>query len=248
MTAPVRRQALPPIDTETQSYYRRYINMPPLAHRLPAPVTPHMVLANLTVEQLDNNMFQHAVRELVMAGYPMPKTLADRPGPDRMMMPLVADTDSGDIDAMFAENMLAMIAMWIQAGHSGGSAPFALGMMEKVLSWNTLTPLNNLPDEWYEHGAMDDTPANFWQSKRRPEAFTTDPRLNSYYLLDDRTWFGRTIYKVLGRGLRTWLQNSHQYWIYTKHTTKPHPIYPAAGATTASTPILKQPAKHIRKS
>jgi hypothetical protein len=222
--------------------------MPPLAHRLPAPVTPHMVLVNLTPDQLDNRMFQHAVEELVIAGYPMPKTLADRPGPDRVMIPLVADTDSGDIDAMFAENMLAMIAMWIQAGHSGGSAPYALGMMQKVLSWSTLTPLTNHPDEWYQHGGPDDSGTDFWQNKRRPEAMTSDPRLNSYYLLDDRTWFGRTIYKVLGRGLRTWLNTSHQYWVYKKHTTKPHPTYPSPGATTASTPILKRAPKHIRPS
>lgn len=250
MTSPVRRQALPPIDDDTPSYYRRFISMPPIADRLPAPITPHMVLQNMTPDQLDNNMFQHAVRELVIADYPLPKTLADRPGPDRMMIPLVADTNSGNIDAHFAENVLAMIAMWIQAGHSGGSAPMALSMLDHILSFQALTPLTNHPDEWYQHGGPDEYGTDFWQNKRQGDCFSTDPRLNTYYRLEHRTWFGRSwVYKkLLSRGVRKWLQNSHQFWIYKKFTTKPHPAYPAPGATTASTPILKQPGKHIRPS
>lgn len=221
--------------------------MPPTASRVPAPVTPKMILLNMTEEQLENNMFQHAVKELIIAGYPMPKSIADRPGKNLTPIPLVAD-DNTDPDAHFTENLLAMIAIWIQAGHSGGSAPMAVAMLDQILSYRTLTPLTNNPDEWYQHGGPDDEGTDFWQNKRRGEAFSTDMTLQTYYLLEDMTWFGRRVFKHLNRGLRRWIQNSHQFWIYKKHTTKPHPLYPMPGSSTGSTPIIKRAAKHTRPS
>lgn len=221
--------------------------MSPTASRVPAPVTPKMILLNMTEEQLQNGMFQHAVTELIAAGYPIPSSIILRMPPQKGIV-LRADDPQSDPDSHFTENLLAMIAIWIQAGHSGGSAPMAVSMMERILSFKTLTPLTNNPDEWYEHGAPDNTPAGFYQNKRRGEAFTTDPQLRTYYLLEDRTWFGRTVFKYLNRGLRRWMQDTHQYWIYKKHTTKPHPLHPMPGTTTNSTPIVKQAPKHIRPS
>lgn len=222
--------------------------MPPTASRVPAPVTPKMILLNMTEEQLENNMFQHAVRELIIAGYPIPSTILLRMPPQKGIV-LRADDTHDDPDAHFTENLLAMIAIWIQAGHSGGSAPMAVAMIDQILSYRTLTPLTNNPDEWYEHGQIDDeTPAGFWQNKRRGEAFSTDPLLREYYLLEDMTWFGRRVFKHLSLGLRRWINSSHQFWIYKKHTTKPHPLYPMPGSTTGSTPIIKRVAKHTRPS
>lgn len=227
------------------SYHRRYMTMPPTASRVPAPVTPKMILLNMTEEQLENNMFQHAVRELIVAGYPIPSTIVLRMPPQKGIV-LSSDGTSTDPDAHFTENLLAMIAIWIQAGHSGGSAPMAVAMIDQILSYKTLTPLTNNPDEWYQHGGPDDYGTDFWQNKRRGEAFSTDPLLRTYYMLEDQTWFGRRVFKHLNNGLRRWIQNSHQFWIYKKHTTKPHPLYPMPGSSTGSTPIIKRAAKHTR--
>lgn len=248
MPAVTRRSALPPVDDSTPSYHRRYMTMPPTASRVPAPVTPKMILLNMTEEQLENNMFQHAVQELIIAGYPIPSSIILRMPPQKGIVLQSSDTHT-DPDAHFTENLLAMIAIWIQAGHSGGSAPMAVAMMERILSFNTLTPLTNNPDEWYQHGQIDDvTPEMFWQNKRRGEAFSIDPTLQTYYLLEDTTWFGRRVFKHLNRGLRRWINGSHQFWIYKKHNTKPHPLYPIPGSSTGSTPVIKQAAKHTRPS
>lgn len=60
--------------------------------------------------------------------------------------------------------------------------PLARQYLEKLLSFNALSPLTNNPAEWTALPMGDTT---VWQSNRWPDAWSKDPNHNTYFLISE---------------------------------------------------------------
>lgn len=78
-----------------------------------------------------------------------------------------------------------VVQAFADMGHSGGSAPYAIAYLEKLLKWEPLSELTDDPAEWIDRHAEGMTPLPMWQSKRNPEAFSTDGG-KTYTLLSEQ--------------------------------------------------------------
>lgn len=83
-----------------------------------------------------------------------------------------------DNDEKFNESMIKAVEAFAEYGHSGGSASYAIPLLNDLLLFKNITPLTNSSSEWM----LVDT--NLWQSNRNPEAFSTDGG-KTYYLLSE---------------------------------------------------------------
>lgn len=81
-------------------------------------------------------------------------------------------------DDDFNEGIVKVIQAFADMGHSGGSASYAIPLINDLLQFKNVTPLTDNPSEWNEVGT------GMWQSQRCSEAFSTD-RGKTYYLLSD---------------------------------------------------------------
>lgn len=61
-------------------------------------------------------------------------------------------------DAM-CDHILKMVDVFAEEGHSGFSAEYAIGILQKLLRWQPLSPLTGEDDEWNEEDG-------FFQNKR----------------------------------------------------------------------------------
>lgn len=95
----------------------------------------------------DSTLVGHAERELRLAG------LFD---------------DDADYGGAIAEAAMQIVRTFASQGHSGGSAAMTLAIVEKLLRFETLTPLTSNRDEWTE------VADGMWQSKRNPAVFSSD--------------------------------------------------------------------------
>lgn len=68
-------------------------------------------------------------------------------------------------------------------GHSGGSASVAVPTLQRLLSFEALTPLTDDPGEWEDRSEVSGYP--IWQNVRDSRAFSEDGGL-TYYLLHER--------------------------------------------------------------
>ena len=59
------------------------------------------------------------------------------------------DEDS-DYDGMIPEAVMALMKVFSDGGHSGGSAPLAISIFNKLARFEPLTPLTGQDDEWME--------------------------------------------------------------------------------------------------
>jgi hypothetical protein len=60
---------------------------------------------------------------------------------------------SGDeMNEAMSEHILKMIDVFDEEGHSGFSAEYAIGTLQKLLRWEPLSPLTGEDDEWSECG------------------------------------------------------------------------------------------------
>ncbi len=91
------------------------------------------------------NMQKWAERELELAGYK------------------AADTEEGPMKWL-REGTLDLLEVFGKQGHSGGSAPHAVRIFERLASWKPLTPLTGKDDEWEKSG-------DHWQNKRASNVF-----------------------------------------------------------------------------
>lgn len=83
------------------------------------------------------------------------------------------------------DGFLKVIQAFADMGHSGGSAPFAIGIISDLLQFKPLAPLTDDPDEWYFHGEEQwGEKGGVWQNRRHGEAFSHDGG-KSYYLLSE---------------------------------------------------------------
>lgn len=133
-------------------------------------LAPKKVVKETTadVELLDpneSNLVKHARRELAIVN------MRAQPGDEY---------SQEDIDGF-----IKVIQAFADMGHSGGSAPFAIGIISDLLQFKPLAPLTDNPDEWYFHGEERwGEKGGVWQNKRHGEAFSHDGG-KSYYLLSE---------------------------------------------------------------
>jgi len=105
-----------------------------------------------------SNLIEHAKRELTLAG--------------------MFDKDA-DYNGALAPEIMKLVELFSSQGHSGASAVITIGILEKLLRFQTLTPITSNPDEWMEVGT------GLWQSKRNPAIFSKDSG-KTWYDVDEK--------------------------------------------------------------
>jgi len=78
-------------------------------------------------------------------------TLIDHARTELAIIQRRADADNGEPDAFqrdINESLLAIVEKFAEAGHSGGSAGYAIGMLGRLLTYEPLTPLTGEDSEW----------------------------------------------------------------------------------------------------
>ena len=59
--------------------------------------------------------------------------------------------DADGMQEMINKNILEIVAIFSEQGHSGFSARYAISKIKRLLCWKPITPLSGEADEWYEH-------------------------------------------------------------------------------------------------
>lgn len=81
-------------------------------------------------------------------------------------------------DPEMVECLLKAVEAFAEYGHSGGSASWAIPVLNDLLQFKNLSPLTDNPMEWMQVGT------DMWQSTRRADAFSPD-KGKTYYLLSE---------------------------------------------------------------
>jgi len=90
--------------------------------------------------------------------------------------------DAEDVNKWMHDNVIQVVKAFSDGGHSGASASYAIGIIEKLLQYKPLSPLTYEPDEWTDVSEMSGSP--MWQNKRDGEVFSTDGGKTHYSLSD----------------------------------------------------------------
>ena len=77
----------------------------------------------------NSNICQHAIKELKLAGY--------------------GKGEGGPNDWIY-QQVLEAVAVFASHGNSGSSAPWEINFVEKLCSWDIISPLRFTDDEWYQ--------------------------------------------------------------------------------------------------
>ena len=91
-------------------------------------------------------MMEWAKRELDLAGYK-------------------ESEDPDDINNWMRNDVLKLLEMFCEQGHSGFSADYAIQLFQTLANWKPLSPLTGSDDEWMEVGP------DVWQNKRASNVF-----------------------------------------------------------------------------
>lgn len=75
------------------------------------------------------------------------------------------ETWCDEMQKMMCEQVLGLLYVFDQAGHSGSSAPYAVNLFKKLAMFEPITPLTGDDSEWNE------TSTGIFQNKRDPEIF-----------------------------------------------------------------------------
>lgn len=97
-----------------------------------------------------SNLVNHAKRELALLGYKLPE-----------------EYEEGDPDKWICDNILELIEVFSQQGHSGTSASYTIGMFFKLASFEPIKPLTGEDSEWEKIDFQT------WQNKRCSRVFKT---------------------------------------------------------------------------
>lgn len=92
------------------------------------------------------SMMDWAKRELDLAGYK-------------------ESGDPDDINNWMRNDVLKLLEMFCEQGHSGFSANYAIQLFQTLANWKPLSPLTGADDEWNEIGE------GMWQNKRASSVF-----------------------------------------------------------------------------
>lgn len=97
---------------------------------------------------------------------------------------MTADSDD-EMNKAMRDHIIHMVDEFSKEGHSGFSASYALGLLEKLLKWEPLSPLTGEDDEWMFVGDMGDDPV--YQNVRCSRVFKgKDGRC---YDIDGIVWY-----------------------------------------------------------
>lgn len=75
-------------------------------------------------------------------------------------------------DPELIANLVATVRTFAEFGHSGGSAPFAIDYLTRLLRYEPLTPITSDPAEWIDRSEMSGYP--IWQNVRDGRAMSED--------------------------------------------------------------------------
>lgn len=65
---------------------------------------------------------------------------------------LLRSNEPCEIQDAVDKHILKMVEMFSEEGHSGSSAPYCIGILEKLLRFEPINPLTGEEDEWFDHG------------------------------------------------------------------------------------------------
>ena len=97
----------------------------------------------------------------------------------------------GPMQEMADKNVLDIVAMFAEQGHSVISAPYVLSILDRVLRFKPITPLTGDDDEWNDIGGGQE------QNKRYASVFRYDHDNATAYDIDGKVFSddgGRTFY------------------------------------------------------
>jgi hypothetical protein len=152
----------------------------------------------------DSNLLAHAKRELDLLGMPEAKDWDE-------------NTEQWDPDAAMRIGILDIIFNFSKQGHSGFSASYAIGALEKLLRFENLSPLTNHPDEWMDVSEFGGE-TNLWQNVRNSACFSYDGGQSYYNLNEKRDWVAK-IARKLPHSWWAYLWDHHKEFFYPMHYT-----------------------------
>jgi hypothetical protein len=98
----------------------------------------------------------------------------------RRELPVAGDDE---MQSLMNRQLLQIVAVFSTHGHSGFSASYAAGVLEKLLRFEPLGPLTGEPGEWIDHGD------GVFQNNRCSRVFKQPDRFNGQaYDLDGRVF------------------------------------------------------------
>jgi hypothetical protein len=74
-----------------------------------------------------------------------------------------------EMQAMVCDNVIELLTVFGEQGHSGSSAPYVLGVFEKLARFDPIAPLTGNDDEWTNVSEQNGEP--LYQNKRDSEVF-----------------------------------------------------------------------------
>ena len=107
---------------------------------------------------LESNLYNHAKKELKLAGY---KNINKKK--------IESDDDYMNY---IGKSVLELIEQFAKQRHSGMSAEFTKELFNKLVSFENLTELTDDPKEWEDRSEISNP--DLWQSKRNPAIFSKD--------------------------------------------------------------------------
>jgi hypothetical protein len=78
----------------------------------------------------------------------------------------INDTEDGP-NKWLAEGTLELLKVFVEQGHSGASAPYAVALFEKLAMWKPIKPLTGEEEEWRKPSGKD----SHYQNKRDSSVF-----------------------------------------------------------------------------
>jgi hypothetical protein len=111
-----------------------------------------------------SNYKDFAVEELKRCGYSF----------DDDGYPVDDPDDSFDMNAEMCMCVLEVLEVFAKQGHSGMSASHAIGILEKVMKFEPLTPLTGDDDEWTHICDERTNNEELWQNKRCSRVFKSN--------------------------------------------------------------------------
>ena len=92
--------------------------------------------------------------------------------------------DGDPLNEKMADSILEMLKEFSSVGHSGGSAMWAIPVINELLQWHSLTPITSDPNEWTDVSEYGYNPGKkLYQNNRDCRMFSED--LMTYYNVDD---------------------------------------------------------------
>lgn len=73
------------------------------------------------------------------------------------------------MNKLMHDNIIEMVKTFSKQNHSGFSASYAIGLVQKLLAYEPIAPLTGEPDEWTEVSKEDGV--SFYQNKRFSRVF-----------------------------------------------------------------------------